>query len=95
MLGNNSVTKNFVDSSSYQYTFGIFNWHTQIHVPQYVSRVPKGADTFQSLITKNYITYESFFRIITTSIKYHFFNIFGKTVNLNFNESTAPPIRAP
>ena len=47
--------------------------------------VPKDADTFQTLIIKNWITSESFFHTTEVSIKCHFINNFGKTVNLSFN----------
>jgi len=53
-----------------------------------VQGVPKGMDTFQSLIIKKLDNLRKFFRITKTSIKCHFFNIFGKTVNLNFNGLT-------
>ena len=50
--------------------------------------VPKGTDTLQSFMIKNWITYESFFQITKVSIKCNFFNNFGKTVNLSFNGLT-------
>ena len=50
------------------------------------SGCPKGTGTFQSLIIKkNWITYASFFHTSKTSIKCHFLNNFGKTVNPNCN----------
>ena len=52
-----------------------------------VQGVPKGTDTFQPLIIKKPDNLR-FFLITKTSIKCHFFNIFGKTVNLNFNGLT-------
>ena len=49
----------------------------------FVQAIPKGTDTFQSLIIKNWITYKSFF-----FYKCHFLNNFGKTVNPSFNGLT-------
>ena len=52
-------------------------------------RVSQKAQThFNRLQLKNWIVYESFFHITKVGIKCHFFNNFGKTVNLNFNGLT-------
>ena len=49
-----------------------------------VQGVPKGADTFQSLIIIKLDNLRIFFHITKVSIKCHFFNNLGKTVNLSF-----------
>ena len=43
---------------------------------------------FNRLWLQNWITYESFFRVTNVSMKCHFVDKFGKTVNLNFNGLT-------
>ena len=49
-----------------------------------IQGVPKGTDTFQSLIIKKLDNLRKFFPITKVSIKCHFFNNSGKTVNLSF-----------
>ena len=52
---------------------------------QYYRVSQKVRTYFNRLQFKNWITYGSFFLIIKVSIKCHFFNNVGKTVNLNFD----------
>ena len=54
----------------------------------HIQGVPKGMDTFQSLINKKLDNLRHFFPITKVSIKCDFFDNFGKTVNLKFNGLT-------
>ena len=60
----------------------VYDWRV---ISIHIQGIPKGTDTFKSLIVKNWI---SLFHITKVSMKCPFFDNFGKTVNLNCNGLT-------
>ena len=53
-----------------------------------IQGLPKGTDTFQSLMNKKLDNLRKFFHITKVSIKCHFLKNFGKNVKLSFNGLT-------
>ena len=71
------------------YILYIFFHHVYIYVYGVIYRVSRKVRThFNRLKLKSWITYEKKIHITKVSIKCHFLNKFGKTVNLSFNGLT-------